>query len=194
LNGSGDALTTYGTIYMVDSKLTGDGDTILAYAALFCLRCEVHSRGPFTWTRTPQGSHGNVFIDSTFIAVDEPLPWTVNADGSGGQKSSKVLARLPRNGPGSSQANFPYAEMVLINSRLIGVPPEGWGPVEEAPGFDSSNVRFLEFNTTDMQGRPVDVSRRHPVSRQLTRGNDAKTIADYSTPEFVLGGWRPVVH
>ena len=63
LNGSGDALTTYGTIYMVDCKLTGDGDTILGYAALFCLRCEVHSVGPFTWTRTPQGSHGNVFVD-----------------------------------------------------------------------------------------------------------------------------------
>jgi pectinesterase len=194
LNGSGDALTTYGTIYMVDSKLTGDGDTILAYAALFCLRCEVHSRGPFTWTRTPQGGHGNVFVDSTFIAIDEPLPWTVNADGSGGQKSSKVLARLPRNGPGSSQPNFPYAEMVLINSRVRGVPPEGWGPIEEAPGFDSSNVRFMEFNTMDMQGRPVDVSKRHPVSKQLTRPRDAKTIADYSTPEFVLNGWKPIVH
>jgi pectinesterase len=194
LNGSGDAFTTYGTIYMVDSKLTGDGDTILAYAALFCLRCQIHSRGPFTWTRTPQGAHGNVFVDSTFIAVDEPLPWTINADGSGGQQSSKVLARLPRNGPGSSQANFPYAEMVLINARVKGVPPEGWGPTEEAPGFDSSNVRFWEFNTMDLQGRAVDVSRRHPVSKQLTRPHDAKTIADYSTPEFVLNGWRPVVH
>jgi pectinesterase len=194
LNGSGDALTTYGTIYMVDSKLTGDGDTILAYAALFCLRCEVRSRGPFTWTRTPQGSHGNVFVDSTFIAIDEPLPWTVAADGTGGQKSSKVLARLPRNGPTSSQANFPYAEMVLINSRVSGVPPEGWGPVEEPPGFDSSNVRFMEFNTMDLQGRPIDVSQRHPVSRQLTRQRDAKVIADYSTPEFVLAGWKPIVH
>jgi pectinesterase len=62
LSGSGDALTTYGTIYMADSKLSGHGDTILAYAALFCLRCELHSHGPFTWTRTPQGSHGNVFV------------------------------------------------------------------------------------------------------------------------------------
>jgi hypothetical protein len=194
LHGSGDALTTYGSIYMVDSTLTGDGDTILAYAALFCLRCEVQSKGPFTWTRTPQGSHGNVFIDSTFIAIDEPLPWTVKADGSGGQKSTKTLARLPRNGPGSSQANFPYAEMVLINARTSGVPAEGWGPIEEAPGFDSSNVRFWEFNTKDVQGRPIDVSQRHPVSKQLQQPKDAKAIADYSTPEFVLGGWKPIVH
>ena len=88
LNGSGDALTTYGSIYMVDSKLTGHGDTILGYAALFCLRCEVHSRGPFTWTRTPQGSHGHVFVDSTFIAIEEPLPWTVGEDGRGGQHAA----------------------------------------------------------------------------------------------------------
>lgn len=194
LNGSGDALTTYGTIYMVDSKLTGDGDTILGYAALFCLRCEIHSRGPFTWTRTPQGSHGNVFVDSTFIAIDEPLPWTVNADGSGGQIASKVFARLPRNGPaGSPNANFPYAEMVLINARTKGIPPGGWGPIEEAPGFDSSNVRFWELNTMDLEGRPVDVSQRHPVAKQLERPQDDEIIANYSSPEFVLG-FRPVVH
>lgn len=81
VNGSGDALTTYGTIYMVDSKLTGHGDTILAYAALFRLRCEIQSSGPFTWTRTPEGRHGNVFVDSKFIALDEPQPWKVSADG-----------------------------------------------------------------------------------------------------------------
>jgi hypothetical protein len=135
-----------------------------------------------------------VFVDSTFIAVDKPLPWTVAADGSGGEITSKVLARLPRNGPGSSAANFPYAEMVLINARVQDVPPEGWGPIEEPPGFDSSNVKFWEFNTMDLEGRPVDVSRRHPVSRQLTRSEDAKTIGDYSTPQFVLNGWAPVVH
>lgn len=195
LNGSGDALTTYGTIYMVDSKLTGDGDTILGYAALYCLRCEIRSKGPFTWTRTPPGSHGNVFVDSTLIAVDEPLPWSVNADGSGGQKASKVLARLPRNGPaGSPSRNFPHAEMVLIDSKVDGVPPEGWGPIEEAPDFDRSNIRFLEFNTTDLRGRPVDVSQRHPVSKQLREPQDAKLIADYRTPQFVLGGWKPVIH
>jgi pectinesterase len=193
LNGSGDALTTYGTIYMRDSKLTGHGDTILGYAALFCLRCEIHSLGPFTWTRTPQGSHGNVFVASKFIAIDQPLPWTVNADGTGGQQSTKVFARLPRNGPGSSAANFPYAEMVLINARVDGIPPEGWGPIEDAPGFDSSNVRFMEFNTRDLQGKPIDLSARHPVSRQLTKPRDAKLIAEYSKPEFVLGGWEPVV-
>ena len=194
LNGSGDALTTYGTIYMVDSKLTGDGDTILGYAALFCLRCEVHSVGPFTWTRTPEGSHGNVFVDSTFIGIDRPLPWTIKPDGTGGQISSKSLARLPRNGAtGAPGANFPHAEMVVINSRMEGVPPEGWGPVQDPPDFDSSKVRFWEHGTRGPDGKPADVSQRHPIVRQLTLHADAAIIADYQRPEFVLGGWTPVV-
>lgn len=194
LNGSGDALTTYGTMYMVDSKLTGDGDTILGYAALFCLRCEVHSIGPMTWTRTPKDSHGNVFVDSTFVAVDKPLPWTVTAANPGGQKTKAVFARLPKNGPvGAVGANFPYAEMVLINARLKDVPVEGWGPVEGPPDFDSSNVKFWEYNSRDPQGHPIDVSQRHAIVRQLTLPKDAETIANYQKPEFVLGGWKPVV-
>jgi pectinesterase len=193
LNGSGDAMTTYGSIYMRDSKLTGHGDTILAYAALYCLRCEVQSIGPITWTRTPKGSHGNVFIDSILIGVDKPLPWTVTQTNPEGQKSKSVFARLPRNGPGTSAPNFPHAEMVLINTKTQGVPPEGWGPIEEAPGFDSSNVRFMEHNTMDINGRPIDLSQRHRIAKILTQPNDAKTIADYSNPVFVLG-WKPVVH
>ncbi|WP_395650031.1 pectinesterase family protein [Brevundimonas sp.] len=194
LNGSGDAFTTHGTIYMVDSLLTGDGDTILAYAALFCLRCEIRSVGPFTWTRTPQGSHGNVFVDSTFIYLDKPLPWSITATNPAGTKTPGVFGRLPRNGAaGTAYSNFPHAEMVLINTRTAGVPPSGWGTVEPEPAFDWSNLRLWEFNTMDIEGRPVDLSQRHPAMRILTTPADAAIIADYSRPEFVLGGWRPTV-
>jgi hypothetical protein len=194
LNGSGDAFTTYGSIYMVDSKLAGDGDTILAYAALYCLRCEVDSVGPFTWTRTPKGSHGNVFVDSKFVYVDKPLPWSITPANPAGQKASGVFTRLPRNGPaGSPSANFPYAEMVLIDARTVGVPAEGWGPVEAQPAFDWSNLHLWEFNTRDQDGRPVDLAKRHPAVKILTMAKDAQTIADYRRPEFVLGGWKPVV-
>ena len=192
LNGSGDALTTYGTIYMVDSRLTGHGDTILGYAALYCLRCELRSIGPMTWTRTPQGSHGNVFVDSTLIGVDEPLPWTVTTTDAG-QRVKSVFARLPRNSPGASAPNFPFAEMVLIDCRTQGVSDEGWGPVEDAPGFDSSNVRFYEFNTMDLDWQPVDLAARHRIVRRLTLPEDAATIANYRDPAFVLGGWTPSV-
>ncbi|ADL01965.1 pectinesterase family protein [Brevundimonas subvibrioides] len=193
LNGSGDALTTHGTLYMVDSLLTGDGDTILGYAALYCLRCELRSAGPFSWTRTPQGSHGNVFVDSTFIHVDRPLPWEITPADVPGRSGPGVFARLPRNGPTSSQINFPFAEMVLIDTRTDGIPPEGWGPVEPEPAFGWSNIRLWEFNTMDLDGRPVDTSRRHPAARVLTLPRDAAILDDYRRPAFVLGGWEPVV-
>ncbi len=193
LHGSGDALTTYGTLYVQDSLLTGHGDTILGYAAAYFLRTELVSIGPFSWTRTPAGQHGNVFVDCTFKASDAPPPWTAAASAPVANPAA-VFARLPRNNSATRTAtNFPHAEMVLIDSRLQGIAPEGWGPVEEAPGFDSSQVRFFEFNSRDLQGQPVDVSRRHPVSRQLTMQRDAETIANYRRPAFVLGGWTPKV-
>jgi hypothetical protein len=191
LNGSGDAFTTRGTIYFVDSKLTGDGDTVLGYGAVFFLRSQIDSIGPITWTRTVAGSHGNIFVNSTLIAIDKPLPWSIIPSNPAGQKSKSVFARLPANGKGGT-ANFPNAEMVLINTKTSGIPAEGWGPIQ-GPPFDSSKVHFWEYNTMDMKGSPINMSNRHPVSKQLTMPKDAKIIADYSQPEFVLDGWKPVV-
>jgi pectinesterase len=194
LNGSGDAFTTYGTIYFADSKLTGHGDTVLGYGAVFFLRSEIHSIGPMTWTRTPQGKHGNIFVNSSLVGIDEPLPWTVTSSNPAGKKSEAVFARLPRNGPeGSPTSNFPYAEMVLINTKTKNIASKGWGAIQAA-GFDHKNVHFWEYNTMDMSGRPVDTSRReNVVSRRLTMEKDAKIISDYSRPEFVLSGWNPVI-
>ena len=51
---------------------------------------------------------------------------------------------------------------------------------------------MLEYNTRDMDtGEPVDVSERHPFSRQLTLPRDAALIASYRDPAFVLNGWNP---
>jgi hypothetical protein len=179
---------------MVDSTLTGDGDTILGYAALYCLRCEIRSVGPFTWTRTPKGSHGNIFVDSKLIYVDKPLPWSITPANPEGRKTAGSLGRLPRNGPaGSPMANFPYAELVLIDTRTDGVPPEGWGAVEEQPAFDWTNLRLMEFNTMDLKGLPIDLTQRHPAMRRLEAGKDADLIAQYRRPDFVLAGWTPIV-
>lgn len=198
LNGSGDALTTYGSIYMQDSELIGDGDTILGYATLFCLRCTIKSVGPFTWTRTPEGQHGNIFVDSEMIYLDQPLPWSVTNENPDGQKTRGVLTRLPFNGPSegprNDRSNFPFAEMVLINTRTDGIPPEGWGPVEEEHAeFSWENIHLWEFNTMDMEGNPVDMSERHPLVRVLDAEADAELIANYSDPAFILNGWTPEV-
>lgn len=95
------------------------------------------------------------------------------------------MTRLPNN----HGLNYPYAEAVLINCKLKGIPAIGWGPIDD----DTTHLHLWEFNSTDLDGKPVDVSQRHPVSKQLTMPKDAQTIEDYSNPAFVLGGWTPAV-
>lgn len=169
ITGSGDALQTNGSAYFERIHLVGGGDTILGRGPSFFRDCEIESRGPFMWIRNPQANHGNVFVDCSFRTRN------------GGHT---VLARLPDN----KGKNYPYAEAVLIHATLDGIDPAGWGPVDG----DASHVRFLEFDSRDSEGRPVDVHARHPASRQLDKDRDAALIARYRDPAYALGGWRPV--
>ena len=83
--------------------------------------------------------------------------------------------------------------MVLIDCRTQGVPAAGWGPVEDRPAYDWSNLHLWEFNTADLAGRPVDRARRHPAVKRLTLPADTRIVADYRKPAYVLDGWTPVV-
>jgi pectin methylesterase-like acyl-CoA thioesterase len=189
IKGSGDALNLRGSVYLTDSTIIGDGDTILGVGPAFFRHCEIQSVGPFMWIRNTEANHGNVFVDCTFTAIDRPAPANRPAAPTGTApapvRPSSVLARLPNN----HGLNYPYAEAVLINCRLKGIPPAGWGPIDG----DTAHIHFWEFHSTDADGHPIDVAERHPVSRQLTEPRDAQTIANYSDPAFVLGGWTPVV-
>lgn len=164
--GSGDALQANGRIYMVDSTVDGGGDTILGRGTLFCERCTIKSRSVMMWPRNHEGVHGDVFKDSTFIALQNPT----------------TIARSPRN----ESFTYPFAEVVLLNATLVNIAPEGWSDADKG-----GNVRFWEYQSKNADGSPVDVSRRVPWSRQLDKEKDAKLIADYSRPEFVLNGWKP---
>jgi pectin methylesterase-like acyl-CoA thioesterase len=200
IKGSGDALNLRGSVYLTDSRIIGDGDTILGVGPAFFNHCELQSIGPFMWIRNTDANHGNVFLNSTFIAIARPLPWTqptastppaatpapnLPAAAPPRPPVAAVLARLPNN----HGLNYPYAEAVLINCHLKGIPPDGWGPIED----DTTHLHLWEFNSTDLDGHPIDTTQRHPVSKQLTQPQDAQTIANYSNPTFVLGGWTPAV-
>jgi len=218
IKGSGDALNLRGSVYLTDCKIIGDGDTILGVGPAFFNHCELESIGPFMWIRNTDANHGNVFVNCTFTAMSRPMPQNLasafapgnaapavpavgaapatppggaaGAAQTPGRTSSRVpmsavLARLPNN----HGLNYPYAEAVLINCHLKGIPPIGWGPIDD----DTSHLHLWEYNSTDPDGHPIDISQRHPESKQLTTPQDAETIADYSNPTFVLGGWTPVV-
>jgi pectinesterase len=168
--GSGDALQVNGPVYITDSLIVGDGDTILGRGPAFFNRSELQSSGVFMWIRNTAANHGNVFLDCTF-----------RKRGTGVTE----LARAPVN----NGRVYPHAEAVLINAKLEGISPEGWG----AMGGDTANMRYWEYNSTNLgDGTPVDVSRRKAESRQLTRERDAATIANYSKPAYVLG-WTPAM-
>ena len=79
-------------------------------------------------------------------------------------------------------------EAVLLNCALEDIRPHGW----DIAGDDTADIHYWEYNSTNLSdGKPSDVSQRHPASRQLTMENDAEIIANYSNPTYVLGGWTP---
>ena len=190
IKGSGDALNLRGPVYLTDSRIIGDGDTILGVGPAFFNHCELQSMGPYMWIRNTDANHGNVFLNSTFITRERPAPPPQAQSPAPTNTPARtpmgaVLARLPNN----HGLNYPYAEAVLINCHLKGIPAIGWGPIDD----DTSHLHLWEFNSTDLDGHPIDTTQRHPVSKQLTTPQDAQTIANYSDPAFVLGGWAPVV-
>ncbi len=188
ITGSGDALNLRGSVYLESTHIIGDGDTILGVGPAFFRHCEIQSSGPFMWIRNTEANHGNVFVDCTFIARDRhPASHAREPSQSGAPVAvdhpSAVLARLPNN----HGLNYPYAEAVLINCKLEGIPAQGWGPID----VDPSHVHLWEFNSTTPDGRAVDIARRHPASRQLKIPQDSGTISAYLQPSFVLEGWDP---
>lgn len=189
IKGSGDALNLRGSVYLTDSRIIGDGDTVLGVGPAFFNHCELQSMGPYMWIRNTEANHGNVFVNCSFITRERPArparPAQAAPSSPARVPMGAVLARLPNN----HGLNYPYAEAVLIHCHLKGIPPAGWGPIEA----DTTHLHLWEFNSTDLDGHPIDVSQRHAASKQLTMPQDAKTIADYSNPAFVLGGWTPVV-
>jgi pectinesterase len=171
IGGSGDALQSNGSAYYKGCRIEGWGDMILGRGPAFFKDCELSAEGPYMWIRNTATNHGNVFVNCKFLTP-------------AGKES--VLARAPTNGG----KNYPYCEAVLLNCKLTGIAPIGWGQI----GGDTANVHYWEYNSTNISdGEPVDVSQRHPASRQLTMEKDSAIIANYSNPAFILGDWTPTM-
>jgi hypothetical protein len=167
--GSGDALQANGSVYLDNCTIDGDGDTYLGRGPAFFNHCLINSKGAFMWIRNTSANHGVVLVNCSLINES---------------KTETVIARAPsKNGKG-----YPYCESVLINCKLSGISPEGWGPVDG----DLTNVHYWEYNSLNLNdGKPADISKRHPASRQLIRGKDNETISNYCDPSFVLDKWTP---
>ncbi|WP_162145245.1 hypothetical protein [Chthoniobacter flavus] len=62
-------------------------------------------------------------------------------------------------------ARFPASHVCFIRCAMgVHVAPAAW----PLTGAGSDALRFEEFSSTDLAGRVLDVSKRHPISKQLS--------------------------
>jgi pectinesterase len=170
--GSGDALQINGSAYLENCVIDGDGDTYLGRGPVYFNRCRINSRGTFFWIRNTDANHGVVLNHCELVCS---IP-----DGE------TEIARAPAN----SSREYPYCEAVLLNCKLSGISPIGWGTL----GKNTTNVHYWEFNSVNLSdGKSVTTTQRHPASRQLTLEKDKALINEYSSPENILDGWNPIL-
>jgi len=164
--------------FVNESYIEGDIDFLWGTGAVYFRNSElkmVNSNAYYTQIRNGQGKNGYVFVNSRFTAA----PGVTGA----------YLTRIDPD-------QFPYSQVVLIDSVMgAHVRPDAWRLDDNArDGFTAPltqagypNVRFWEYNSRDEAGNAVDVSQRHPISKQMTQEE-----ADFwRDPANVLGGWSP---
>jgi Pectinesterase len=141
-----DTLHLTGSVRVSDCHIEGDVDYIWGYGSAFFERCELKSMrdGYVLQARNRPGKAGYVFVDCKFTA--------------GPETKKSWLARI-------ETGRFPASHIAFIRCEMgPHIPAAGW--VVTGPG--SPALRFEEYLSIDPAGKPLDVSQRHPQSRQLT--------------------------
>ncbi len=158
--------------FVTDSYIEGDVDFMWGSGAVFFQNTEMkqlRTDGFFTQIRNGAGRNGYVYVNCKFTRA-----------------AGVTTSYLTRIDPD----DFPFSQVVVINSQMDGIRPDPWrfdNPGAAVTAANYPNIRFWEYNSRDLNGNPVDVSQRHPISRQIT----AAEAVQWSDPSFVLGGWAP---
>ena len=167
LYGFQDTLMLQGTGMVTDSYIEGDVDFMWGSGAVYFQNSELKalsSGGYYTQIRNGQSQNGNVYVGCRLTG----------ATGVSGMYLGRIDPTV-----------FPYSQVVYINSAMgPQIAPVGWllNNATTAP-----TAQFWEFQSTDLNGAPVDVSKRLPDSFQIS----ADQAKQWSDPAFVLGGWVP---
>ncbi len=171
-----DTLLLSGRVYVTNSYVEGNVDFIWGKGTAYFDNCEIKTVGRAGYlVQSRNGSnYGYVFVDSTFT-TDGTAP------------GATVLARIEGD-------RFPYSNVAYVNCKLgPQIAAKGWlitnstgAPVSD---LDLSTLQFWEYQSTDLNGAPLDVSERDPASKQVS-AEVAAMLRDKST---VLAGWDPIV-
>jgi pectinesterase len=167
---------TVGRVYFKDCYITGDTDFIFGSATAVFDHCTINSSNSSFITAAntkPDQRFGFVFLDCTLTASDSVKP------------GSTYLGRPWQWDRGSKAA------VTFLRTKMgPHIKSEGWHPWDgEKNTKPEENTRYSEFGSTDLDGKPIDLSGRISWSKQLT-AEDAAQI----TVESVLkgmDGWNP---
>ena len=152
-----DTLNLSGRVHVADSYIEGDVDYVWGYGTAVFERCELRTMhdGYLVQARNSAARAGYVFLDCKLTAAPEVKKcW---------------LARI-------ETARFPASHVAFIRCAMgPHILPSGW----QVTGEPGEALRFEEFASTDLDGKPLDVSQRDPAARQLTPEQAASnTLAD----------------
>lgn len=163
-----DTLLLGGRIYVRNCSVEGDVDFIWGEGAVFFESCVLNSlhNGYYVQSRNPEGKPGYVFSHCKLTAS----PGTERC----------WLARIETD-------RFPFSSVVYLNCSMgPEIPDRGW----EIRGTNTAHLDFAEFRSTDLSGKPLDVSHRAPFSKQLS----PEVASKLSDPKLVLSmsdSWDP---
>lgn len=155
---------TSGRVYFKDCYVTGDTDFIFGNATAVFENCTINSSDSSYITAAstkPETAHGFVFLDCTLTA-------------SQGVKSGSVWLGRPWQWDRGSKASVTFVRTKMGSH----INPQGWHPwdVQKNTSPDTT-TRYAEFGSMDLNGQPLDLSKRVSWSKQLTAEDAAKLTA-----------------
>ncbi|MCX6951676.1 MAG: pectinesterase family protein [Verrucomicrobia bacterium] len=167
-----DTLRLDGRVYVRDCYVEGDVDYVWGGGTVYFDRCTFHSvyNGYLVQSRNGADTPGYVFVDCRLTGASNIERY--------------VLARI-------EPIRFPHSHVAFIDCAMGShILPVGW-QLDKAPGASAPGpapqIRFLEYHSVDLAGKPLDVGGRLPASRQI----GADEAADLRNVGKVLGGWAP---
>jgi pectin methylesterase-like acyl-CoA thioesterase len=162
-----DTLLWSGTLYAKNCLIEGNVDFIWGTGTAYFDQCEIKTVGRSGYVvqaRNGTSGYGYVFVDSKLTA-DAGI-------------TGSVLARI-------DVSAYPGSHVAYVNCAMGShISRAGWLVTGGSP---SSSLRFWEYESTDLDGNPLDVSGRLAGSTQIS-ASQAATMRD---PSAVLGGWQP---
>ncbi|HVT83427.1 MAG TPA: pectinesterase family protein, partial [Phycisphaerae bacterium] len=175
-----DTLQINGQAYVSNTYIEGDVDFMWGSGPCFFENCECkamarqgNSKGYYTQIRN-RTNHGYVYYKCTFDGQDKATGF--------------LLGRI-------DPAVYPNSEVVLIDCQMTSaVGDVAWQFDNRTnPNAATDKIQFLEYNSHDAAGNPVDVSKRLAGSKQLKLPADEAAVKNYGDASWVLGGWTPKI-